>query len=189
MSEPRDDQTLDTLDKIIDESARSLTAAESPLGLRARVFERIQEDADRRRRPRWLVPGIAIASACIAAVAIYVGSDFRRSNDRADVGSGSSRSNESRIRLPSTSLRPGKPDPTTETSIRLPSTSLSPGKPDPTTETSSVVQSEPPPGFESIGAAALTIDALGVTGLPTPAGISVESIPVETIEIAALGTE
>jgi len=182
MSEPLDDGTLDTL---IDESARSLTAADAAPGLRARVFSRIQDDADRRWKPRWLVPGVALGGACVVAIGIYV-------------GSGSSRSN-GQIRL--------KPDPTAETSsIQL--------KPDPTAATvrnvgsdssrsnnadmrsgfnrssdSAAVQSEPPPGFEPIGTPGLTIDPLGVTGLATPAGMNVESIPVESIEIAALGTE
>ena len=185
MSEPLDDPTLD---RLIDDAARSLTAERVPGDLRARVFERLHEDADRGWKRRWLVPGMAIVSACIAAVAIYVGSGFSRSNDVADVNG--SRTPE--IRLPSTSLGPGKPDPTNEVSSRrtpdpTDEAAIRP-KPDPTT-TSSVVQSEPPPGFEPIAAPGLIIDALGVAALMPLDAMSVESIPVESIEVSALGTE
>jgi hypothetical protein len=62
----RDDGTGDPLDALIDDTARSLTAAAPPASLRARVRARIE-----RPRPGWRVP-VWQVSAAAAAVAVLI---------------------------------------------------------------------------------------------------------------------
>src|SRR6187200_2041756 len=99
-SEPEDSP----LDILIDEAARSLTAAPVPVDLKARVLTRL-ETAESWWKTRWLVPA-AIATACVVLVALYVTSGRGQSTDtsrRADVSKTTTRSNES---VPGKDIRP-----------------------------------------------------------------------------------